>query len=84
MKAAPKKRSSAPSRETVSDRLRAVIRARGLSSVQVAVDAGVAPSVISRFVSGERGLTTSTLDAVCLSLGLELRETRRGRRPPGA
>ena len=79
MKAAPKKRRSAPSRETVSDRLRAIIRARGLTACQVAHDAGVNPSLVSRFMAGERGLTTPSLDAVCLSLGLELRENRRGR-----
>jgi hypothetical protein len=33
---------------------------------------------VTRFVNGERGLTTDSLDAICSALGLELRETRRG------
>ena len=38
----------------------------------------MSPSILTRFVNRERGLSTDTLDAICAALGLELRETRRG------
>ena len=84
MTSAPKKRRPAPRRESVSDQLRSIIRARNLTPYAVSQAAGVSPSVVSRFVNGERGLTTDSLDAVCSALGLELKETRRGRHAPGA
>jgi plasmid maintenance system antidote protein VapI len=62
----------------LSDQLRGIIRARNLTPYAVAQSAGVAPSVVSRFCNGERGLSTDTLDKVADALGLELRETRRG------
>lgn len=84
MSPAPKKRRSAEARTTVSGQLREVVRARGLSAFAVAKAADVSPSVVTRFVNGERGMNTATLDRVADALGLELRETRRGRSAPGA
>jgi transcriptional regulator with XRE-family HTH domain len=79
MTPAPKKRRPAPRRETVSGQLRAIIKARRMTPYAVAQAAGVAPSVLTRFVNNDRQMTTDTLDAVCSALGLELKETRRGR-----
>jgi transcriptional regulator with XRE-family HTH domain len=62
-----------------SDRLRGVIVARGLTASEVARRAGVAQSVLSRFVNAKRGLTLATFDRVALALGLKLVEgPRRG------
>lgn len=66
--------------QLVSDQLVATIEARRLTGYAVATAAGVAPSVVSRFLSGQRGLSLDTFDALCAALGLELRETRRGKK----
>lgn len=78
----PRKHKTDARRETVSEQLRSIVRARGLTPYAVAQAAGLSPSVVSRFMNAERQLTTDTLDAVCAALGLELRETRRGRSKP--
>lgn len=64
---------------TVTGQLRSIIKSRRLTAYAVATDAGLAPSVVSRFLTGERTLSGDSLDAVCSALGLELKETRRGR-----
>lgn len=73
----PKKHRTAPRRATISDELRRIIRSRG-TPYALSKAAAVSPSILTRFVNGERGLTTDTLDRVADALGLELRETRRG------
>jgi hypothetical protein len=45
----------------------------------VATGAGVEPSVMTRFCNEDRGTTTETLDKVCGFLGLELKESKKGR-----
>jgi transcriptional regulator with XRE-family HTH domain len=57
---------------TISDTVRNVIRDRGLSYSEVGRLAGVQPSQIGRFMKGERGLTSDSLDRICIALGLEL------------
>jgi transcriptional regulator with XRE-family HTH domain len=69
----PARRAAAAA--TISDQLRAVILNRKLTPYSVAVSAGVAPSVVTRFINGERGLTLDTLDRVAGALGLRLIET---------
>jgi transcriptional regulator with XRE-family HTH domain len=79
MSPATKKHRAAPRRAaTISDQLRSVIASRRLTAYAIAQEAGIAPSTLSRFLAGERGLTTQTLDVVCDALGLELKPTRRG------
>jgi hypothetical protein len=73
------RRPAALRRATLSDQLRGIIKTRGLTPYAVAQSARVAPSVVSRFINGERGLSTETWDKVADALGLELKETRRGR-----
>ena len=77
---APQKKRAAPRsrRQTISGQLKAIIRERELTSYAVAVAAEISPSVVTRFVNGERGLSTESLDSICLAMGLELKETRRG------
>ncbi len=65
-------------RRPISDALLQSIRSQGLTPYAVATSAGVAPSVVSRFVSGERDLTLDSADAVAAALNMELR-ARRGR-----
>jgi plasmid maintenance system antidote protein VapI len=62
----------------VSEKIRETIRARGLTASAVAIEAKVNPSVVSRFVARERGMTSDSLDAVAEVLGLRLVETRGG------
>src|SRR3954451_8153391 len=59
--------------------LREIIVTRRLSAHAVAESAGVAPSVVSRFLARDRGLTLQTFDAIAGGLGLKLVETARGR-----
>jgi transcriptional regulator with XRE-family HTH domain len=68
----------------ISDQLREVIAARGLSGYAVATAAGLNPAIISRWIGGERGLSSESLDAVAEALGVRLVEGRGGlRRIPG-
>jgi transcriptional regulator with XRE-family HTH domain len=65
-----------------ADQLRQLITGRNLTAYAVARSAGVAPSVVSRFLSRERGLTLETFDAVAGALGLRLVESGRGKGRP--
>ncbi len=69
----------APSRrrDLLSDALVDAIKERGTYATATA--AGLAPSVVARFITGERGLTLDSVDVIAQALGLELREVRRGR-----
>lgn len=58
---------------SIRDDLRAAIEASGKSHNQIAEDTGIRQSVISRFVSGERGITLATLEKLAAHFGLGLR-----------
>lgn len=60
---------------TISDQLRMIVRSRGDSPRSIAIEAGVAPAVLSRFLAGTRGMTLDSLDALAGSLGLRLVES---------
>ena len=64
----------------IADTLRNVIKARRLTGYGVAKDADVAPSVVNKFLRGERGLTLDSFERICSALGLTLTEDRRRRR----
>jgi transcriptional regulator with XRE-family HTH domain len=66
----------------IAGQLREIIGSRDLTAYSVAHAAGVAPSVVSRFLSRERGLTLETFDAIAGALGLRLVETAKGRTRP--
>ena len=57
----------------ISEIVRAAIVCDGRSSQKIAKDSGISHAIISRFNARKRGLSTASLEAVCDSLGLELR-----------
>lgn len=61
-----------PSRISLADQIRKAIEASGRSDYELASNAGLAPSVVSRFVVGTRGLTLDSADRLCEVLGLHL------------
>jgi transcriptional regulator with XRE-family HTH domain len=67
----------------VSERLRAAIQAAGVSRYRIAQECGVAESVLSRFVRGERGLDLPTVDRVAAYLGLDLVTVKNAARAKG-
>ena len=62
---------------TVVTVVRDAIRRDNRSITRLARDAGVSQSQVSRFVSGQRGVTINTMERLLDSLGLELRPLRR-------
>lgn len=64
--------------DSVSAQIRKVIEVRGLTPYSVALAAGVAPSIMTRFFNDRRDLSGPTVDKVCAALGLKLTETRKG------
>jgi transcriptional regulator with XRE-family HTH domain len=66
--------------ETFSDQLRRAILDSGLTRYVISRETGVAESVLSRFVRGERGLSTESIDPLMEFLGLEIRPRRKARR----
>lgn len=63
--------------QPVSDALRAALKADGRSLNEIGRACGVAPAVLSRFVSKERDVTVGTADRICRALGLALVEIER-------
>jgi plasmid maintenance system antidote protein VapI len=57
--------------------VREAIRRDHRPITRLALDAGVSHSMVSRFVSGQRGVTIDTMDRLIGTLGLELRPLRR-------
>lgn len=57
--------------------LREAIERDGRSINALARDAGLSPIQLSRFIRGERGLTTPAVDSLCEALGLTLSPKRR-------
>ena len=56
-----------------SDSIKKAIDSCGLTRYRIAAEAGVPPSSISRFMSGQFALTTDTLDKIAPVIGLEVR-----------
>jgi plasmid maintenance system antidote protein VapI len=61
------------SRESLVEVLRREILGAGKSVFAVAKEAQVSQPILSRFLSGKRGITLQTAERLCHSLGLELR-----------
>ncbi len=72
-----KKTADGPGKHTVSGQLRDVIESRGLTPTELGQLAGVDPTVIARFVSGEREVRNGTFDKIASALGLRLVEVAR-------
>jgi len=56
----------------LSDQVRAGVDACGESRYAIAKATGISNSTLSRFMSGERGLTTTALDTLAEHLGLRI------------
>lgn len=63
----------------LSEQLKAEIRDSGLSHYRIAMDAGIRPEQIDRFMSGERDLRLESASKLAAVLGLELKPKRRKR-----
>ena len=61
--------------DSVSEQVRHAIKTCGLSRYALARETGVAESALSRFMSGERGLSMRALDAVGAALRLRVAAT---------
>jgi DNA-binding Xre family transcriptional regulator len=59
---------------TISESLRGIIRASGMTAYALGKKAAVDPAVIARFVSGERDLRLETVDKLCAALDCELNQ----------
>lgn len=65
---------------SLSDQIRSVIAARGLTAAAVAAEAKLNPSVVARFLSHARGASSDSLDAMAEVLDLRVVEGRCGLR----
>ena len=65
--------------KTVTEQLRQAIDASGQSRYAICKALGIDQAHLSRFMGGECGLSTDTLDALCEYLGLELRPRKGGK-----
>jgi transcriptional regulator with XRE-family HTH domain len=61
-----------PKRKTVSERIRQAVETADVSRYRIALETGIEQSALSRFVSGERGLSQEAIDALAEFFGLEL------------
>lgn len=82
----PSTRSSRPARRptraTFSDEVRDAVDRDGRTPHGLATAAGISPAVISRFLAGQRGITSDTLDRLAEAMGLHLAAVTRGRGRP--
>jgi transcriptional regulator with XRE-family HTH domain len=61
-----------PKPRSLGEQVRRAVRDSGQSQYRIAKETGVDKGALSRFMSGERGLTTDTLDRLVEHLGLTL------------
>lgn len=64
-------------RLSFSEQIREAIQDADETRYAIAKATGIAESALSRFMSGERGLTTETLDKLAEHLGLEVVKRKR-------
>jgi transcriptional regulator with XRE-family HTH domain len=68
----------------MTNQLREIVRKRELTPYRLGKLAGVDPSIISRFLSGERDPSAATIDRLFAALGLRVAElAHRTRRASG-
>jgi transcriptional regulator with XRE-family HTH domain len=65
-----------------SDQLRRAINNCGMTRYQIAKRTGVSEATLSRFMSGQRGLTLKAVDKLAALLAWKL-DGKRRKRPPG-
>jgi transcriptional regulator with XRE-family HTH domain len=64
-------------RVRLSDQVRRAVDASGLSRYRISKEIGVAESTMSRFMSGQGGLSMENLDALAELIGLDIAGPRR-------
>ena len=69
----------AKKREKMSDRIRTVIKSAEQSQYRIAKETGIEQSTLSRFMSGERGLSMDALDTLFEYFDLEVVSRRKQR-----
>jgi transcriptional regulator with XRE-family HTH domain len=65
------------------EEIRDAIEASGKTRYRIAQESGIAESVLSRLMSGERGLSIEALERLADYLGLEVTIRPKGRRRKG-
>jgi transcriptional regulator with XRE-family HTH domain len=65
-------------RVKLSDQIRRAVDASGLSRYRISKELGVAESTMSRFMSGQGGLSMENLDALADLLDLDITTRKRG------
>ena len=65
---------------SLSDQMREAVRNADCSRYAISKETGIDQSVLSKFVAGERGLSSGSADLLCEFLELEITERRRGKR----
>jgi ribosome-binding protein aMBF1 (putative translation factor) len=60
-----------------NDRIRAAVRASGLSLYALARDSGLRVAPLQRFMGGEHGMTIDSAEKLGGLIGLDLRQTRQ-------
>src|SRR3954454_14327402 len=69
------KRHTRAAQGSLSNRLREIIKGRGLTAYGLARDADLDPGVVQRFVTGRRDIRLETADRLVAALGLKLLES---------
>lgn len=64
----------------MSDQIRSAIDSCGITRYRISKETGISESALSRFMTGERGLSMTALDALADYLGLDV-VMRRKRQP---
>jgi len=67
-------------RRTLTDEIRAAIDASGSSRYAICRKIDLDPAVMSRFMSGQRGLSLDTLDKLARLLDLHIATRKRSRK----
>jgi transcriptional regulator with XRE-family HTH domain len=68
------------SRASFREQLRRAIRRSGLSRYAIAKQTGIQQSQLSRFMSGERGLSIAAIEAICTLIGAGIVTTPKPKR----
>src|SRR3954470_20201687 len=69
------KRHTRAAQGSLSNRLREVIKNRGMTAYGLAKDADLDPGIVQRFLTGRRDIRLETADRLVAALGLKLVES---------
>lgn len=67
--------------ETISDALTRFVEGSEMSQRQIALNAGITPAVLNRFLRQGGGMSRDGLDRLCRVLGLELVQSAKTSKP---